>query len=250
MKTAYKTTFLARFLRLLKIYRYTPEDLMLLNNLKGVLGFQPGNLTLYKTAFIHRSASVRNGSGVLVNNERLEFLGDAILDAVIADYLYHKYAPEDEGFLTQVRSRIVNGDKLSEIATAMGLDHFVVSQANRSQARKNLFGDAFEALIGAIYIDKGYAFTSRFVVNQVLRKHVNVATLIATDTNYKSQLIEWAQREKKELRFLTEESEGNAKLFVAYVLVENERLGRGEGLSKKIAEQEAARETLIQLGVV
>lgn len=250
MKNAYKLSSLTRVLRFLKIYRYAPDDLLLMQNLAGVLGFRPGELALYHTAFIHRSASQRDKRGQLVNNERLEYLGDAILDAVVADYLYHMYPQESEGFLTQVRSRIVNGDKLSEIASSIGIDRLLVSQANRNQARKSLMGDAFEALIGAIYLDKGYAFASRFIVNRVLRKHVNLTDLIATDTNYKSQLIEWAQREKRDVRFLTEGSDESSKVFVAWVVVDNERMGRGEGVSKKIAEQEAARETILQLGAL
>ncbi len=249
MKNAYKVTSLSSFLRFLKIYRYSQQDLLLLKNLKGIMGFKPRKLNLYKVALIHRSASIQNGGGQIINNERLEYLGDAVLDAIIADYLYHMYPQESEGFLTQVRARIVNGEHLSEIASGIGLNHLVVSNTNRPQARKNLFGDAFEALIGAIYLDRGYEFTAKFVVSKILRKYVNIGDLIATDTNYKSQLIEWAQREKKDVRFSTEESPESSKLFIAYVIVENERMGRGEGLSKKVAEQEAARETLIELGV-
>lgn len=249
MKNAYKVTSLSSLLRFLRIYRYSQQDILLKKNLKGILGFKPKKLHLYKTALIHRSASVQDVAGNVINNERLEYLGDAILDAVIADYLYHMYPQESEGFLTQVRARIVNGEKLSEIASGIGLNHLVISNASRPQAKKNLFGDAFEALIGAIYLDRGYMFVAKYIVSKILRKYVDVGDLIATDTNYKSQLIEWAQREKKDVRFSTEESEENSKLFIAHVIVDNERMGRGEGLSKKIAEQESARETLLQLGV-
>lgn len=248
MKNAYKTTSLSSFLGFLRINRYTEEDLLLQKNLKGIVGFKPKKIDLYKIALIHRSASFQNEGGQTINNERLEYLGDAVLDAIIADYLYHMYPLESEGFLTQVRARIVNGEKLSEIASGIGLNHLVISNSIRPQAKKNLYGDAFEALIGAIYLDRGYRFTAKFIVSKVLRKYINIPDLIATDTNYKSQLIEWAQREKKEVRFSTEESESNSKSFVSFVLIEEERMGKGEGSSKKNAEQEAARLTLTKLG--
>lgn len=250
MKNFSKTTSLFSIFNFFKSYRYSKEDLTLLKNLKGILGFPPKNLSLYKEALIHRSASVRNNTGMVINNERMEYLGDAVLDVVIADYLYHMYPMESEGFMTQIRARIVNGEKLSEIAKDIGLHHLVRSSTNRPQARKNLFGDALEALIGAIYLDRGYEYTARYIVNRILRKYIDIQDLIATDTNYKSQLIEWAQREKKNIAFETEESEESSKLFVAYILIEDERMGRGEGASKKIAEQEAAQQTLLQLGVI
>ncbi|MEN9443145.1 MAG: hypothetical protein RIS47_35 [Bacteroidota bacterium] len=224
--------------------RHNPQDVTLLKNLKGILGFKPGKLDLYKTALIHRSASISDRSGRIINNERLEFLGDAVLDAIVADYLFHKFPNESEGFLTQMRSRIVNGEKLSDIAMQVGLHRLIFSNTSRPQAKKNLFGDAFEAIIGAIFLDKGYSFTAKFIVHKVLRKHIDLTDIIANDTNYKSQLIEWAQREKKEVSFETHEKEEDYKNFLSIVIVNNEKMGHGEGSSKKIAEQEAAKATL------
>lgn len=250
MKNFSKATSLFSLFNFFRSYRYSKKDLTLMKNLKGILGFSPKNLELYKEALIHRSSSVRNSTGMVINNERLEYLGDAVLDVAIADYLFHMYPLESEGFMTQIRARIVNGEKLSEIAKDIGLHHLVLSSTHRPQARKNLFGDALEALIGAIYLDRGYQFTARYIINKLLRKYINIDDLIATDTNYKSQMIEWAQREKIIISFDTVESEESSKLFVSHIIIDEKKMGRGEGASKKIAEQEAAKQTLLQLGVI
>ena len=250
VQTAGSESAFLTILNFFRFWRRSPDDVRLIKNLKGILGFKPGKLAYYRTALIHRSASVIDKNNRVVNNERLEYLGDAILDAAVADYLYHKYPGESEGFLTQLRSRIVNGEKLSEIAVEIGLNHLIVSNTSRPQAKKNLNGDALEAIIGAIYLDKGYRYTARFVVHKILRRHVDLMELANTDTNYKSQLIEWAQREKREVNFDTREHPEDIKNFISYVLVGTERMGQGQGTSKKIAEQEAAKATLEQLGAL
>jgi len=219
------------------------------NELRKITGLFPGNEELYKLAFIHKSASLRLHDGLVINNERLEFLGDAILDAVVAEYLYAKFPDKKEGFLTQTRSKIVNGDYLGQLAIQLGLDKFIISHAHNYNSNKHILGDAFEALIGAIYLDHGYKAVKKFVFKQLLKKHIDLSALLKTETNYKSRLIEWAQKDKKELSFITdqEESESQIPEFVSYVKIGDKNMAKGRGLSKKEAEQEAAKHALRKL---
>jgi len=219
------------------------------DELRRITGLYPGNEELYKLAFIHKSASLRLHDGLVINNERLEFLGDAILDAVVAEYLYSQFPDKKEGFLTQTRSKIVNGVFLGQLAIQLGLDRFIISHAYNYTTNKHILGDAFEALIGAIYLDHGYRAVKKFVFKQLIRKHINLDELLVTETNYKSRLIEWAQKDRKEIQFLTnqEEKEGFIPEFISVVSVDDKIIGQGKGLSKKEAEQNAARETLKNL---
>lgn len=187
--------------------------------------------------------------GMVINNERLEFLGDAILDAVVAEYLYLKFPEKTEGFLTQTRSKIVNGDALAQLAVRMGLDRFILSYANNFNTNKNILGDAFEALIGAIYLDHGYEAVKKFVFKQLIKKYIDINQLLITETNYKSRLIEWAQHEKKEVSFKTEltNDENLIPEFISLVLIENKVESKGFGLSKKEAEQDAAKQALLEI---
>jgi ribonuclease III len=212
-------------------------------------GLFPQNEELYKLAFIHKSASLKLPDGMVINNERLEFLGDAILDAVVAEYLYLKFPDKTEGFLTQTRSKIVNGDSLAHLAMRLGLDRFILSYANNFNTNKNILGDAFEALIGAIYLDHGYNDVKKFVFKQLIKKYIDINQLLITETNYKSRLIEWAQHEKKELSFKTEltNDENLIPEFISLVVVEGSVESKGFGLSKKEAEQDAARQALLQI---
>lgn len=183
---------------------------------------------------------------MVINNERLEFLGDAILDAVVAEYLYVRFPDKKEGFLTQTRSKIVNGDFLGELAIRLGIDKFVVSHANNFNTNKHILGDAFEALIGAIYLDHGYRAVKRFVFKQLLNKHIDLNLVLKTETNYKSRLIEWAQKDKKEIVFETNPTSSDNVIpeFISQVYVEDKIMAQGKGLSKKEAEQNAAQATL------
>lgn len=219
------------------------------DELRRITGLFPGNEELYKLAFIHKSASLRLPDGLVINNERLEFLGDAILDAVVAEYLYTRFPDKKEGFLTQTRSKIVNGDYLGQLAIQLGLDKFIISHAYNFNSNKSILGDAFEALIGAIYLDHGYKAVKKFVFKQLLKKHIDLGTLLKTETNYKSRLIEWAQKDKKEVTFNTEmeESEGPIPEFISYIKVDEKIIAKGRGNSKKEAEQNAAKQTLKKL---
>ncbi len=217
--------------------------------IKKILGFRPDKIEYYELAFVHRSSSKISLGGVPLNNERLEYLGDAILGAVIADMLFHKFPNADEGFLTQMRSKIVNGENLSKLAKDIGINKFVVSNTNVILSKKNIFGDAFEALIGAVYLDKGYQKTEHFIINRVIKNHVDLDLLESTDTNYKSKLIEWGQKYKREIGFYTDLESYDSKVFVCYIRIDNEIYGSGKGKSKKEAEQSAAKKTLTKVEV-
>jgi ribonuclease-3 len=218
--------------------------------LKNLIGFYPQNLKLYDLAFIHKSASTIDSQGKYVNNERLEFLGDAILGAIIADFLYNRFPQEDEGFLTKTRSKLVNRSFLTKLTYDMGLHVFIDSNTTKNMDKSHIYGDALEALIGAIYLDHDYQTAKYFVTKRILSQFVNLNEIEQNDSNFKSQLIEWSQKNKKELEFdTTEEFNDKSKQpkFIAVVKVENKQIGRGVGTSKKEAQQNAARQSMEKL---
>ena len=209
----------------------------------SLLGITPDNIDLYKLAFIHRSASVTLPDGTLANNERLEFLGDAILEAVVSDFLFIEYPEQTEGFLTQLRSRIVSRISLDELARKIGIDNLIVANFNGAYAHKHLCGNALEALLGAIYLDKGYNFTNRFVINNLLANHLDVGDMSHTESDFKSRLIEWCQKSKREINFRTVHDSGSTMQhpkFHCTIIIDGIELGHGDGASKKEAEQKAA----------
>ncbi|OFX88256.1 MAG: ribonuclease III [Bacteroidetes bacterium GWF2_33_16] len=217
-----------------------------IRKLYRLIGFYPGNYKVYKIAFTHKSASIQFDSERYINNERLEYLGDAILAAVIADYLFSYFPFKKEGFLTKMRARIVSREQLNEIAIKLGLQDLIISQI-KVNGTKNIYGNAFEALIGAIYIDKGYKKTKRFIIKRIIKKYININELIQVDSDYKSKLIELAQKNRLEIVF--EDTEGdmneqNTPIFKSSVKLNNKVFGRGTGNSKKEAQQGAAREAL------
>ncbi|MCD6354917.1 MAG: ribonuclease III [Prolixibacteraceae bacterium] len=215
-----------------------------------MLGFYPENLKLYDLAFIHKSASTVDSQGNFVNNERLEYLGDAILGAIIADFLYNRFPQEDEGFLTKTRSKLVNRSFLTKLTFDMGLHVFINSNTTKNIDKSHIYGDALEALIGAVYLDKGYRTTKYFVTNRILSHFVNLHEIEQNDSNYKSQLIEWSQKNKKELNFDTSEEladKSKHPRFVSTVEIENKKVGKGSGTSKKEAQQKAAHQALKRL---
>jgi len=217
-----------------------------LRKLIPIIGFVPTRIRLYEIAFIHKSASIVLPNGEVVNNERLEYLGDAILDAVVADYLFNVFPDKDEGFLTKMRSKMVKRKHLNILAYRMGIKELVVTHTNPVNISKHLYGNAFEALIGAIYLDKGFKKT-RLFVKRIINRYVDIERLKKSDSDYKSKLIEWAQKNKVEVLFDShEEVTDPQKLpqFVSYIKMMNEELGRGIGHSKKDAEQKAAKNAL------
>jgi len=218
------------------------DDKKLVAALKNLLGFYPKNLSLYKLAFFHKSVAPELKAGKKASNERLEFLGDAILDAVVADYLFKKYPFEDEGFLTELRSKIVSRKNLNHLAGKMGLDKFIKSDNRANVKHNSIIGDALEAMIGAIYLDKGFLSTQKFILVQLIRNHIDVDELQEQELNFKSRLIEWVQKERKVLRFdvVSETDMGSRRLFVINAIVDDTVMGTGQDFSKKRAEQLAA----------
>ncbi|WP_236943239.1 ribonuclease III [Hymenobacter sp. PAMC 26628] len=219
-----------------------------------VTGQAPGNARLYRLAFTHASAvRAQPEKGRHQTNERLEFLGDAILGAVVAEYLFQKYPYEQEGFLTEVRSRIVNRESLNGIALKLGLDKLVQLDAaqGRGARSRSVNGNALEALVGAVYLDLGYKAARKFILTRLVKGFVDVHTLTTTTANFKSKLVEWAQRQGKNLRYdlSGEARSGGTMEFTATVLLDDEVVATGMGLSKKQAEQLAAERALAALGV-
>ncbi len=215
--------------------------------LVGILRFLPGRVKLYERAFIHKSITQNDNSGKAVNNERLEYLGDAILGSVIAEHLYKEYPGQNEGFLTKMRSKIVNGENLGALAEKMGLIPLIKTQTFGEHTLKHISGDALEALIGAVFIDKGYARTRRFILKNILVRHIDLNELEKIEKNYKSQLIEWGQKNRIEVCFYTDVESYDPTRFISYVSIGNNLYGSGTGVSKKEAEQMAANETLKEL---
>ncbi len=215
--------------------------------LKELIGFYPENLNLYDIAFVHKSASKIDSQGTPVNNERLEYLGDAILGAVIADFLYNRFPQKDEGYLTKMRSKLVNRQFLTDLTFDMGLNVFIESNTRNTVDKSHIFGDILEALIGAIYLDKNYQAAKFFITKKILSQYVNLNEIEQVETNFKSTLIEWSQKNKKEIQFETIEEypDGNKQpKFISIVQIENKKMGKGIGTSKKEAQQNAAQNTL------
>ena len=215
------------------------------SRIKLLIGFRPGNLMIYEIAFIHRSASFNLPDGQRINNERLEFLGDSVLDMILSDFLFEKYPEESEGFMTKIRSRIVNRDVLNQLAVSMGIDKILVSNIRSDHNTKHLYGDALEALIGALFIDKGFKKTKRFFIKNVLERYLDLPTIVNTDNDYKSLVFEWVQKKKNNLVFTyNEEYDFDLKksVFTTILSIDKEEFGRGQGDSKREAEQEASRQ--------
>ncbi|MBW8051372.1 MAG: ribonuclease III [Cytophagales bacterium] len=231
----------------------TADEKNLFIALYRITGKKPGNLELYKLALKHSSVLQKNQQGAIDSNERLEYLGDAILGAVIAEYLFKKFPYKEEGFLTEIRSRLVNRDALNGLAKKIGLDKLVQFDLRRKSilTHKSIYGNALEALVGAVYLDKGFHLCRRFVLERLLNPYFNLDEIIETDTNFKSKLIEWAQKVNREVRFeiVNEAGHDHRKEFTAQVLIDNKAVGTGRGFTKKKAEQVAAQEYCKELDI-
>lgn len=225
------------------------EERELYNSIKNIFGFYPGNIFLYKLAFRHKSQAKEVAKGNKVSNERLEFLGDAILSAVVADHLFKMFPYKGEGFLTEMRSRIVSRTQLNKLSTKLGIDKLIKADQDMKGGFRSMSGDAFEAIIGAIYLDKGYQFTYKVIVEQIIQNHFDLDLLEQNNTNYKSRLIEWAQREKKQIEFVTlqEVGHGYNKQYIVEVLIDKIACGNGRDFSIKSAEQNAAMRALMEM---
>lgn len=225
------------------------QDKEFKQKLKNILGFYPKNIALYKQAFRHRS-STKDISDLFPSNERLEFLGDAILGAVIAEYLFKLFPKKDEGFLTQIRSRIVNGQNLYALSKKFGFDVLLNSRLTKKEKiNSSAYGDVFEAFIGAVFLDKGFEVTKKFILNNIIKNHLDINELLQTNTDYKSQFQILMQKQKKQFEYniLKEDHNGKEKIYTVQLTIDGEELGVFEHKSKKVAEQKVAQLVLEKL---
>jgi ribonuclease-3 len=223
------------------------EELELIGFILKKFGYRPKELKYFFKAITHKS--FRNQE-IEFSNERLEFLGDAVLDSVVADYLFVKFEDEDEGYLTRIKSKIVNRKTLSDIGEAMNIREILRYNQARSINLNTLEGNAFEAILGAIYLDGGYDSVKKSVQNFVFRNYVNINRLLEEEIDFKSKLFIWCQKKKLQLTFdvLKEVNTGSGWVYEVEVEINGKKYGRGKGSAKKLAEQEAAKETLELLG--
>jgi ribonuclease-3 len=219
------------------------EDQELRSELKKLLNFSPRNINKYKKAFTHRSVQMFDKKGIPINYERLEFLGDSILGSVIAAYLYKKVPTGSEGYLTQMRSKIVSREHLNELGKDLNLIRFVKSNIDQSNVGDNIHGNIFEALIGAIYLDQGYKFCQKFIHENVIVPYVDIEKLEGKITSYKGLIIEWCQKQKKKYKFETYEDSGNESIkhFSVKISIDGEQIAKGRATSKKKAEEQASK---------
>ncbi|MBN2175166.1 MAG: ribonuclease III [Bacteroidales bacterium] len=216
---------------------------------KNIFGYYPANIHLYQLAFRHKSVAKEVVNGLKMSNERLEYLGDAVLSSVIADYLFKKFPYKEEGFLTEMRARIVSRSQLNKLSKKLGFDKLIKSEMFCSSHSKSLHGDAFEAFVGALYLDKGYKFTKKILINRVIEVHMDIDKIENEDTNYKSQLIEWSQREKIPIEFkvVNEIGNGYGKQYVVDIVIQEDIYSSGTDYSIKGAEQIAAGKAIEKL---
>lgn len=224
------------------------KDKTFARKLKNTLGIYPTNINLYKMALSHRSIS----DDATTNNERLEYLGDAILGAIVADYLFKRYPYKGEGFLTEMRSKMVNRQHLNDIAIKMGLKQLTQFNKHDNMLKNSqIFGNTLEAVVGAVYLDKGYMKTQKWVLQYLVNTHMYVDSLEMIDINLKNKLIGWATKNGKDLAFAVsdEKKEGTRKLFTIDVVINSEIVSTGKAFNKKDASQKAAQEAIEKLGL-
>ncbi len=228
-------------------YSVKDEEFFIL--MKNILGYKPKNLAFYQEAFTHSSLRKTNEKGFPLNYERLEFLGDAILGSVIANYLYKKLPTADEGTLTQMRSKIVSREHLNELGRDLALKKFVDGSAPNQTFGDNIYGNLFEAFIGAIHLDKGYSFCEKFIYRNVIEPYVDLERLVGKISSYKSFLIEWCQKNKKKIRYQIYEDTGNdvIKHFSVKLSIDDQLLAKGRATSKKKAEEIASKRAYYKL---
>lgn len=222
----------------------------LYSSLYNIIGFYPHDISYYKLALMHKSVMRRNAKGKPINNERLEFLGDAILDAIVGDIVYQHFPGKREGFLTNTRSKLVQRDTLNRLAQEMGINQLILSSGHSSSHNSYVGGNAFEALVGAIYLDQGYNACMRFMSKRILAKMINIDKVAYKEVNFKSKLIEWSQKNKVcldyELVSQQKDKNGNP-MFEFRVVIEGVEGCSGKGFSKKESQQIASKLTLDRL---
>ncbi|MBN2668043.1 MAG: ribonuclease III [Bacteroidales bacterium] len=218
--------------------------------IKLITGFYPKNIHIYQQALTHKSVAQAGNNGFMLDNERLEYLGDAVLDAILADFLFKKFPYENEGFLTQLRSKVVNRKQLSNLAVSIGLDNLLFVDNKRKSVHSSIFGNAFEAFIGAIYLDKGFEKTYKYVSNDILQNHIDICELKSMESNYKSKLLEWVQKQNQLVSYRTVENPEKENTFISSVILEGKEHQNAIGHSKKEAEQNASFIALKALGLI
>lgn len=234
-----------------KLYNaFLAEDKLLAKRISAIVGFTPTHLPLFRLAFHHRSSISEDSSALKMSNERLEFLGDAVLSAVVAEYLFKKYPTGTEGFLTKMRSKIVKRKTLNQIAGEMGLDD-ILNQYNDTQLSDSMKGNALEAFVGAIYLEKGYHKTRRIIISKILRRYLDIHELETQDDNYKSQLLEHCQKSGKEIDYQLRQKYKFDKRdrFKIAVMIDDKEVAVAEAFSKKSAEQLASQKAIEFLGI-
>lgn len=219
------------------------EEKAFYTDLKKIIGYYPRDISIYKKAFLHRSTKELDKTGNPKNYERLEFLGDAMLGAVIASYLFKKVPSGDEGYLTKMRSKIVSRKHLNELGKDLNLIKFVKSNVSRNKFGENIHGNIFEALLGAIYLDKGYTSCKKFIHKNVIKPYVDIPKLEGKITSYKSLFIEWCQKQKNEFNYEVYEDTGNdsIKHFSVKLFLDGKIISKGRATSKKKAEESASK---------
>lgn len=214
-------------------------------------GFRPYNIAIYELAMVHKSMAKSDKFGCSLSNERLEFLGDAILGSVVAEYLYVRFPNKDEGFLTQLRSRVVNRQSLTDLAIKIGLDQFISFKSLQITKKSHIYGDALEAIVGAIYMDQGYSKTKKIIIDRIIKPFVDIDQIEFNDTNYKSQVIEWGQKNRKEVVFTTKDSSSSSEdsKFRTLISIDGVEVGNGVGFSKKQSQQNAAQGAIAKMKI-
>jgi ribonuclease-3 len=228
-----------------RFLRVSSKDRKLQKAIKNLFGFYPRNLYLFKLALCHKSAPSEYLDDAGINNERLEYLGDAVLSSLVADYLYKRFPTKDEGFLTEIRARIVSRSNLNRLGRKLGLQNLIFPDGKQKTKSKSIYGDTFEAVVGAIYLDQGYPTARKVVLTRIIDIHLDMDSIEKQDINFKSKLLEWSQKEKKDLEFkvLDELGEGYGKQYLVEVYIDDEPFARSQDFSIKGAEQRAAELT-------
>ena len=220
--------------------------------IKNILGFTPNDVELYKQALVHRSIRRLNDEKIKISNERLEYLGDAVLSAIIADYLYKKYPRANEGFLTNLRAKLVNREHLNRLSQKMGLDAFIKKNNADLTISRSINGDAFEAFIGAIYLDKGYRFTRSVIIKRIIDIYIDVEDLEKKDTNYKGRLLVWTQKNRRPLKYKVVQeikTPTRQKQYIVHLFIDDKFVSEGSDFNIKGAEQHAAMCACEELGL-
>ncbi len=227
------------------------KELQRKNYLKSIIGYSTRKPKLFHLALVHSSAATTNSQGLKESNERLEYLGDAILGSIVAEFLFKKFPFKDEGFMTEIRSRIVSRESLNQLGRKLGLDQVIELDKAINVPHNSVYGDTLEALIGAVYLDKGFDYCRKFVLNRLIEPYFDIEELINIGQNSKSRIIEWTQKENKKVIFETVNIKNlkNRKEFTVQIIIDDDVVATGYGRTKKKAEQDASQKAIQALNL-